>query len=256
MERISQAEILIQFMKFDILTLFPEMLAATLDTSIIGRAKQAGILDVNYINIRDFSANKHKKVDDYPYGGGTGMVMTCQPIFDAYKSIVDGLDYKPKTIYLTPQGKLFRQSVAKILAKSEQHIILICGHYEGIDQRVLDEIVDMELSIGDYVLTGGEIAAMAVVDAVGRLVDGVLPNEDAHNKESLNDSLLEHPQYTRPAEWRGQIVPEVLTNGNHAEIEKWKREQSMVNTFNKRKSMLRNAKLSASEQEFLENLKK
>jgi len=237
-------------MKFSILTLFPEMLAATLDDSIIGRAKNAGILEINYINIRDFSTNKHKKVDDYPYGGGTGMVMTCQPIFDAYQSIVKDLPYKPKTIYLTPQGKLFRQSVAKRLTK-EQHIILICGHYEGVDQRVLDEIVDMELSVGDFVLTGGEIAAMAVVDAVGRLIDGVLPNEDAHSKESLNNSLLEHPQYTRPFDWNGKTVPEVLLNGNHAEIEKWKREQSIITTHTKRKSMLRNAKLSDSERRSL-----
>jgi len=233
-------------MKFDILTLFPEMLAATLDNSIIGRAKLAGILDINYINIRDFSTNKHKKVDDYPYGGGTGMVMTCQPIFDTYRSLVKDLTYKPKTIYLSPQGKLFRQSVARKLAK-EQHIILICGHYEGVDQRVLDEIVDMELSVGDYVLTGGEIAAMAVVDAVGRLVDGVLPNDEAHSRESLNGSLLEHPQYTRPAEWNGVKIPEVLLNGNHAEIEKWRREQSIINTRNKRPGMLRSARLSEEE---------
>ncbi|MCL2839019.1 MAG: tRNA (guanosine(37)-N1)-methyltransferase TrmD [Oscillospiraceae bacterium] len=242
-------------MRFDILTLFPEMLAATLDDSIIGRAKSAGILDINYINIRDFSANKHRKVDDYPYGGGTGMVMTCQPIFDAYQSVTKDLPYKPLTIYLTPQGKLFRQSVAKKLTK-ERHIILICGHYEGVDQRVLDSIVDMELSVGDFVLTGGEIAAMAVVDAVGRLIDGVLPNEDAHNRESLNGSLLEHPQYTRPAEWNGANVPEVLLNGNHAEIEKWKREQSITNTLNKRPAMLRRAKLSDSEKKFVENTKR
>jgi len=241
-------------MRFDILTLFPEMLAGTLGDSIIGRAKNAGILEINYINIRDFSANKHRKVDDYPYGGGTGMVMTCQPIFDAYRSVADGLEYKPLTIYLTPQGKVFRQSVAKKLTK-ERHIILICGHYEGVDQRVLDEIVDMELSVGDFVLTGGEIAAMAVVDAVGRLVDGVLPNEDAHCKESLNGSLLEHPQYTRPAEWNGKAVPEVLLNGNHAEIEKWKREQSIAVTAKKRRSMLRNAKLSEVERRNVDGMK-
>jgi len=233
-------------MKFDILTLFPEMLAATLDGSIIGRAKSKGILDINYTNIRDFAANKHRKVDDYPYGGGTGMVMTCQPIFDAYQSLVDGLTEKPLTIYLTPQGKMFRQSVAKKLTKA-QHIILICGHYEGVDQRVLDEIVDMELSIGDFVLTGGEIAAMAVVDSVGRLINGVLPNDDAFTLESLNSSLLEHPQYTRPAEWNGKSVPEVLQNGNHAEIEKWKRAQSIANTAKKRPSMLRRAKLTDQE---------
>jgi len=242
------------FVKFDILTLFPEMLSATLDGSIIGRAKSAGILEINYINIRDFAANKHKKVDDYPYGGGTGMVMTCQPIFDAYQSIVSGFDYKPLTIYLTPQGKMFRQSVAKRLTK-EKHIILICGHYEGVDQRVLDEIVDMELSVGDFVLTGGEIAAMAIVDSIGRLVDGVLPNEDAHSKESLNNSLLEHPQYTRPAEWNGKTVPEILLNGNHAEIDKWKRKQSIIATYTKRCGMLRGAKLSDKEQEFVEKLK-
>ena len=237
-------------MRFDILTLFPEMLSAALDISIIGRAQERGVLEINYINIRDFSENKHKKVDDYSYGGGTGMVMQCQPIFDAYVATIKGLAHKPLTIYLTPQGKLFRQSVAKKLVK-EEHIVLICGHYEGVDQRVLDEIVDMELSVGDFVMTGGEVAAMAVVDAVGRLVDGVLPTPEAHMNESLNGSLLEHPQYTRPSLWNGLAVPAVLQNGNHLEIAKWKREQAIINTMIKRPSMLRYAKLSDEEKQMV-----
>ena len=237
-------------MRFDISTLFPEMLQAVLDSSIVGRAKTSGILEINYINIRDFSASKHKKVDDYPYGGGGGMILQCQPIYDAYLSILDSLNYKPFTVYLTPQGKLFRQAMAKRLAK-HNHIVLICGHYEGVDQRVLDEIVDMEISLGDFVMTGGEVAAMAVVDAVARLIPGVLSSEAAHTNESLNNSLLEHPQYTRPGLWNGVSVPEVLQNGNHAAIEKWKREQAIIATMKKRSGLLRRAKLSEEEKKNL-----
>lgn len=241
-------------MKVDILTLFPEMVEAVLSTSIIGRAAQKGIISVNCVQIRDFAFNKHRQVDDYPYGGGQGMVMQAEPIFLAYKSVTKGLDYKPKTIYLSPQGKTFRQSTAKRLAK-EKHLVLICGHYEGVDQRVLDEIVDMEISMGDFVLTGGEIAAMAVVDATARMIPGVLSSEVSFSDESHFDGLLEYPQYTRPAVWHGVEVPQVLQNGNHKLIEEWKREHAIRNTFKKRRGMLSRAKLSKKELKLVESLK-
>lgn len=242
-------------MRVDILTLFPEMFEGVLDLSIIGRAKKSGILELNYINIRDFANNKHNRVDDYPYGGGLGMVMQAQPIYDAYNSICGGLDYKPYTIYMSPQGKTFRQGTAKRLSKKE-HIVILCGHYEGVDQRILDEIIDAEISVGDYVLTGGEIAAMAVVDATARLIPGVLSSDGCFSEESHFDGLLEYPQYTRPAVWKGKEVPEILQSGNHKLIEKWKREKSIENTFRKRKGMLRGAKLSEKEREFVKKLEK
>ena len=199
-------------MRFDILTLFPEMIDAVLGDSIIGRARAKGLIEINCVQIRDFANNKHRQVDDYPYGGGTGMVMQAQPIYDAYNSICEGLDYKPYTIYLSPQGKTFRQGMAKRLSK-KSHIILLCGHYEGVDQRVLDEIVDSEISMGDFVLTGGEIAAMAVVDATARLVPGVLKGEESYSEESHYNGLLEYPQYTRPEVWNGKKVPDILLSG-------------------------------------------
>ena len=220
-------------LKVDILTLFPEMFDAVLGNSIIGRAKNAGLLEINCVQIRDFAFNKHRQVDDYPYGGGQGMVMQAEPIFLAYMSICEGLDYKPLTVYMSPQGKTFRQSTAKRLAKVK-HLVILCGHYEGVDQRVLDEIVDMEISMGDFVLTGGEIAAMAVVDATARMIPGVLACEDAFADESHFNGLLEYPQYTRPAQWHGLQVPEVLMNGNHKLSEEWKRKAAIENTFNKR----------------------
>ena len=238
-------------MKFDILTLFPEMFEHTLGSSIIGRAQSDEKLTVHCINIRDFAGNKHNKVDDYPYGGGPGMIMQPQPVFDAYMSIAQNLDYKPFVIYLTPQGRVFRQSTAKRLSR-KKHIVLLCGHYEGIDQRVLDSIVDMELSIGDYVLTGGEIPAMAVVDAIARLLPGVLSSPDAYSNESLQGSLLEHPQYTRPPTWMGRAVPEILISGHHGNIEKWKREQSILTTLRKRRSLLSKANLTDEEKNLLD----
>lgn len=241
-------------MRIDILTLFPEMMEAALKTSIIGRAEDNGLLSINCVQIRDFAFNKHRQVDDYPYGGGQGMVMQAEPIFQAYKSVTAGLGYKPKTIYMSPQGKTFRQSTAKRLAK-EKHIILLCGHYEGVDQRILDEIVDMEISIGDFVLTGGEIAAMAVVDATARMIPGVLASEVAFSEESHFDGLLEFPQYTRPSEWHGMGVPEVLQSGNHKLIQEWKRRSAIENTFKKRRGMLSRARLSKKELEFVEDLK-
>ncbi len=241
-------------MRFDILTLFPEMFEAVLDHSIIGRAKDKGILDLRYVQIRDFAYNKHRQVDDYPYGGGMGMVMQPEPIFLAHQSVCEGLDYRPKTIYLSPQGKPFRQGTAKRLAK-EKHLILLCGHYEGVDQRVLDELVDMEISLGDFVLTGGELAAMAVVDATARLIPGVLKSEEAFSEESHFSGLLEYPQYTRPEVWHNRSVPEILLSGHHKNIAAWKREMSIKATFQKRRGMLAKAKLSEAEKQLVQSLK-
>lgn len=241
-------------MRFDILTLFPGMFEAVLDHSIIGRAKDKGILDLRYVQIRDFAYNKHRQVDDYPYGGGMGMVMQPEPIFLAHQSVCEGLDYRPKTIYLSPQGKPFRQGTAKRLAK-EKHLILLCGHYEGVDQRVLDELVDMEISLGDFVLTGGELAAMAVVDATARLIPGVLKSEEAFSEESHFSGLLEYPQYTRPEVWHNRSVPEILLSGHHKNIAAWKREMSIKATFQKRRGMLAKAKLSEAEKQLVQSLK-
>ena len=241
-------------MRFDILTLFPEMIEAVLGDSIIGRARDKGIIEINCIQIRDFANNKHNSVDDYPYGGGTGMVMQAQPKFAAYESVCDGLDYKPMTIYLSPQGKTFKQSTAKRLAKKE-HIVLICGHYEGVDQRVLDEIVDCEISLGDFVLTGGEIAAMAVVDATARLIPGVLKSEESFSDESHFSGLLEYPQYTRPEVWNGKKVPEILLSGHHKNIMAWKREMSIKTTYKKRRGMLSKAKLTDAERKMIAEMK-
>lgn len=240
--------------RFDVLTLFPSMFEAVLGDSIIGRARENGLIEMNFIDIRDFSDNKHRKVDDYPYSGGGGMLMNPQPVYDAYMSVAGGLDYKPLTIYMSPQGRVFNQSVAIELSK-EEHIILLCGHYEGIDQRVIDEIVDMELSVGDFVLTGGEIPAMTVIDTVSRLIPGVLAAETSYENESHFDGLLEYPQYTRPAEWHGVSIPEVLISGHHANIEKWKREQSLLNTLKKRPDMIEKARLSNEDLKILEQYK-
>lgn len=242
-------------MRFDILTLFPEVIESVLGSSIIGRARDKGLITVNYVQIRDFAFNKHRQVDDYPYGGGTGMVMQAEPIYEAYMSICEKLDYKPYTIYMSPQGKSFRQSTAKRLSKKE-HIVILCGHYEGVDQRVLDEIVDAEISLGDFVLTGGEIAAMTIVDATARLVPGVLKSEESFSEESHFDGLLEYPQYTRPEIWHDKKVPDVLLSGHHKNICAWKREMSIKTTFEKRRGMLAKAKLSEKEKNFLSDLKK
>lgn len=240
-------------MRFDILTLFPGMFDTTLGDSIIGRARKAEIITINIVNIRDFAQNKHKQVDDYPYGGGPGMVMQPQPVFDAYKSITDKLDYKPKVLYMSPQGKVFNQSTAEMLSK-ESHLVLLCGHYEGIDERVIEEIVDEEISIGDYVLTGGEIPAMVVIDAVSRLVPGVL-TAGSCSQETFSSGLLEYPQYTRPPVFMGREVPEVLLSGHHANIEKWRRKQSLQRTYMKRPDMLDSVELTKGERESIEDLK-
>lgn len=216
-------------MRFDILTLFPENMDRFLSESIIGRAREKGILDIHTINIRDFSADKHKKADDYPYGGGAGMVMTPQPIYDAWRHVVEQTEKRPKTIYMSPQGRLFNQKIAEEL-KEEEHIIILCGHYEGVDERVIEEICDDEISIGDYVLTGGELPAMVLIDCVSRLVDGVLTSEESYSVESHYHGLLEYPQYTRPPDFRGRQVPEILLSGHHANIEKWRFLQMLERT--------------------------
>lgn len=238
---------------FYVLTLFPEMIDATLSHSIIGRAVNEGIINVEAVNIRDFSKDKHRHVDDYPYGGGAGMVMQPQPIYDAYKSIEEKAG-KAKVIYMSPQGKRFNQKIAEELSK-EESIILLCGHYEGVDERIIEEIVTDEISIGDFVLTGGELAAAAIIDAVSRLVPGVLNKEESHEIESFSDGLLEYPQYTRPPVFMGREVPEVLLSGHHANIDKWRREQSIIRTYQKRPDMLDEAVLTAKERKFLDSIK-
>ncbi|MBQ3114948.1 MAG: tRNA (guanosine(37)-N1)-methyltransferase TrmD [Clostridia bacterium] len=224
-------------MRIDILTLFPEMVDNILSESIIGRARANNKIEVNCINIRDFSKDKHRRVDDYPYGGGMGMVMQPQPIYDAYKSIVDSTETKPVVIYMSPQGKVFNQEVAKELATYE-HIILLCGHYEGVDERIIEEIVDFELSIGDYVLTGGELPAAVVADCVARLVPGVLSDDMSFIDESHYNNMLEYPQYTRPPEFMGRKVPEVLLSGHHKNIESWRKGQSLERTKIKRPDLI------------------
>lgn len=218
-------------MNFHILTLFPQMVEQGLNTSIIGRAQEKGILSVETINIRDFTMDKHKKVDDYPYGGGAGMLMQAQPVYDAYLHVVEKIKtrQRPRVIYVTPQGKTFKQEMAKEFAL-EQDLVFLCGHYEGIDERVLEEIVTDYVSIGDYVLTGGELAAMVMIDSISRMVPGVLSNKESGETESFSDNLLEHPHYTRPEVWRGKEVPQVLLSGHHKRIEEWRKEQSLERT--------------------------
>lgn len=225
-------------MRFDVMTLFPEMIEHAMSESIIGRAEKNGIIEINAVNIRDFANNKHNHVDDYPYGGGFGMVMQCAPIYDCYQHITEGRGKKPHTVYMSPKGKVLTQQRAKELSQMSD-IVILCGHYEGVDQRVLDEIVDEEISIGDYVLTGGELAACVLIDCVSRMIDGVLADKEAFENESHFDGLLEHPQYTRPEEWHGKRVPDILLSGHHANIEKWKYEQSVMLTKKLRPDMIK-----------------
>ncbi len=237
-------------MKFSVLTLFPEMFDI-MKISIIGRAAEKGLIEVETVNIRDFSKDKHRRVDDYPYGAGGGMVMRPQPIYDAYKSVAG--DDRPLVLYMSPQGKVFNQKMAKALSR-EKHIVLLCGHYEGVDERVLEEIVDEEVSIGDYVLTGGELPAMVVIDSVSRMREGVLDSAETAAAESHYEGLLEYPQYTRPPEFMGRTVPEVLLGGNHREIEKWRHEKSLERTWKKRPDMIKRFPLSEEDREFLKKL--
>ena len=237
-------------MKFNVLTLFPEMFE-TLKQSIIGKAEEKKLIEINLINIRDFSKNKHKKVDDTPYGGGAGMVMQADVIYDAYKSIKD---LNTKVIYLSPQGKRLDQKKVMELSK-EQNLTLLCGHYEGVDQRIIDKIVDEEISIGDYVLTGGELPAMVLIDSISRYIDGVI-SKDSTTEESFSQGLLEYPQYTRPEIFDDIKVPEILLSGHHGNIEKWRRYESLKNTYMQRPELLKNIKLSEEDLKNLEKIKK
>lgn len=233
-------------MNFHVLTLFPEMIEQGMHTSIIGRAIAGGYLSIDAINIRDYAFNKHQKVDDYPYGGGAGMLMQAEPVYLAYESVQKKLGYRPRVVYLTPQGEVFHQTMAKELAK-EKDLVFLCGHYEGIDERVLDEIVTDYVSIGDYVLTGGELPTMVMMDSISRMVPGVLSNQESGETESFAENLLEYPQYSRPEEWHGQKVPPVLLSGHHANIEAWRREQSILRTAKRRPDLLKKADLTNKE---------
>jgi tRNA (guanine37-N1)-methyltransferase len=241
-------------MRIDILTLFPEMCLSVLSESIIGRARENGFVEINCRNIRDYTLDKHNRVDDSPYGGGTGMIMQTQPIYDCFQSLCDEIGTRPHLIYMSPQGKTLTQEKVKELAKMDNFAIL-CGHYEGVDERIIEEIVDEEISIGDYVITGGELPALILADAVSRMLPGVLANEDAYTLESHYSGLLEYPQYTRPYEWHGMTVPDVLTSGHHANIQKWQREQSLKKTLERRPDLLKNAELSKKDKAFLESIK-
>lgn len=232
-------------MHFHIMTLFPEMVLDGLHTSIIGRAEEKGLISIEALNIRDYTLDKHKKVDDYPYGGGAGMLMQAQPVYDCFRAVQDSIAARrggsadigtTRVIYVTPQGELFNQGKAAELSR-EEDLIFLCGHYEGIDERVLEEIVTDYISIGDYVLTGGELPAMVMIDAVSRLVDGVLNNDESAETESHSNGLLEYPQYSRPEEWNGKRVPDVLLSGHHANIEKWRAQQALERTRLRRPDM-------------------
>lgn len=237
-------------MKINIMTLFPEMCEAVLSESIIGRARVNGYIEINCINIRDYTKDRHNRVDDAPYGGGMGMLMQTQPIFDCYNAICEKSGKKSHLIYLSPCGETLTQEKVKELAQYDE-ITLLCGHYEGIDQRVIDTIVDEQISVGDYVLTGGELPALIVADSVARMIPGVLPNDEAKELESHYSSLLEYPQYTRPYDWNGQKVPDVLISGHHGNIEKWRREQSLLTTAKLRPDMLKKAELTKEDKKFL-----
>ena len=268
-------------MNFHILTLFPEMVMNGLNTSIIGRAVNAGHLSIEAVNIRDYAFNKHQSVDDYPYGGGAGMLMQAEPVYLAHKAVAETIQSRMcdraqgevpeesqaagegenspagrrlRTVYLSPQGQVFNQKMAEELAQ-EEDLILLCGHYEGIDERVLEEIVTDYVSIGDYVLTGGELPAMVMVDAISRLVPGVLHNDVSAEFESFQDNLLEYPQYSRPEEWHGKKVPPVLLSGHHANIEKWRREQSIIRTYERRPDLLEKCELAEKEKKWFREWK-
>ena len=258
-------------MDFYIMTLFPDMVMEGLNTSITGRAVSKGLLSVEAVNIRDYAFNKHNSVDDYPYGGGAGMLMQAEPVYQCYKSLKERIrlkrlkkeqdgagksdnQKKTRVVYLSPQGQTFHQSMAEEFAKEEE-LILLCGHYEGIDERVLEEIVTDYVSIGDYVLTGGELPSMVMVDAIARLVPGVLHNDVSAEFESFQDNLLEYPQYSRPEVWHEKRVPEVLLSGHHANIEKWRREQSVIRTAKKRPDLLEKALLTEAEILLAESVK-
>ena len=241
-------------MRIDILTLFPEMCEAVMGESIIGRARKSGKVEINFHQIREFAINKHNQVDDTPYGGGAGMLMMAQPIYDCFMKVCGETEEKPHLIYMSPCGKTLTQERVKELSQMN-NIAILCGRYEGVDQRVIDEIVDEEISIGDYVVTGGELPAMIVADAVSRMLPGVLSQPEGYMGESHYSGLLEYPQYTKPPVWHEQEVPEVLTSGHHANIQKWQREKAIERTLERRPELLENAELSKKEKEFLNSLK-
>ena len=242
-------------MNYHVLTLFPEMIENGMNTSITGRAITKGLLSLEAINIRDFAFNKHQKVDDYPYGGGAGMLMQAEPVYLSYESIAERIGRKPRVIFLTPQGKTFNQDMAKEFAL-EEDLVFLCGHYEGIDERVLEEIVTDYVSIGDYVLTGGELPAMVMMDSISRMVPGVLNNQESGETESFSGNLLEYPQYSRPEEWHGKKVLEVLLSGHHANVDKWRREQSIIRTAKWRPDLLPKADLTNKEWNEVRRLRK
>ena len=242
-------------MRIDIATLFPDMCEAVLGESIIGRARKAGKIELHCHQIRDYTLDKHNRVDDSPYGGGMGMVMQAEPIYRCFNIVTEGFTERPHVIYMSPKGSVFTQQKAVELSKRE-NIFVICGHYEGVDQRLLDKIVDEEISIGDYVLTGGELPAMVMMDSISRMVPGVLSNQESGETESFAGNLLEYPQYSRPEEWHGKKVPEVLMSGHHANIEKWRREQSIIRTARRRPDLLKKADLTNKEWNFVRQLKK
>ena len=241
-------------MRIDILTLFPEMCEGVLGESIIGRARKEGFVEINCRQIRDYSTDKHKRVDDTPYGGGMGMVMQVQPVYDCYMSLCEELGKKPHLVFMSPQGKTLTQQRVRELAEMD-NLAILCGHYEGIDERVIEEIVDEEISVGDYVLTGGELPALILADSVSRMLPGVLADTVSFTDESHYSSLLEYPQYTRPCEWHGKAVPDILLSGHHANIEKFRREKSLERTYLRRPDMLSKAELDKKDIEFLRNLK-
>lgn len=239
--------------RFDVLTLFPEMFHGFLHTSIIKKAHEKGLVETSIINFRDFATDKHKTVDDTPYGGGGGMVLKPQPIFDAVDHLLKDVDHRPPILLMSPQGEPFSQRKAEELARHSR-LIILCGHYEGYDERIREHLATEEISIGDYVLTGGELPAMVVMDSVSRLITGVLGNESSAVSDSFSTGLLEYPQYTRPAEYRGYRVPDVLLSGHHLKIEKWRREQSLLRTWERRPDLLETADLSSEDRAFLKEL--
>ncbi|MDY7223025.1 tRNA (guanosine(37)-N1)-methyltransferase TrmD [Halalkalibacterium halodurans] len=242
-------------MKIDFLTLFPEMFQGVLHSSILKQAQERGAVSFRVVNFREYSENKHKKVDDYPYGGGAGMVLSPQPLFDAVEDLTKKSSSTPRVILMCPQGETFTQRKAEELAQAE-HLILLCGHYEGYDERIRSYLVTDELSIGDYVLTGGELGAMVIADSVTRLLPAVLGNETSAQTDSFSTGLLEHPQYTRPADFRGWKVPDVLLSGHHQNIERWRKEQSLKRTLERRPDLLEGRKLTEEEQELLDSIRK
>lgn len=241
-------------MRIDIMTLFTDMCDSVLNESIIGRARQAGKVEINTVDIRDFSIDKHRHVDDKPYGGGNGMVMLAEPIYRCYNSICEQIGKKPHLVYMTPQGKTLTQQRVKELSKLD-NIVILCGHYEGVDERVIEELQPEEISIGDYVLTGGELPALILADSISRMLDGVLSNDECFEEESHYNSLLEYPQYTHPAVWNGREVPEVLLSGHHQNVDKWRRKQSIKRTYERRPDMLENAELTKDDLKYIEELK-